>query len=79
MKKYIVIYTDFGDSCDGFARAIGSFDDMASAQKAVQSDINCYLEENKRFEDDISIHQPDRVLIGSDYDGCQWQILEVEV
>lgn len=78
-KHYTLIYTDFGDSCDGLARVLGTFKDMKSAQKEMKSDIKCYLKANKNMKDNITFEYDNAVLIGDECDGCQWQILEVEV
>ena len=75
-KKYIVIYTDFGDTCDGFARVSGVFDTKDDAKRDIERDIFTYDKEG-RYE--RTIDADDRVLLGSEQDGCQWQILEVEV
>ena len=75
-KHYVVIYTDFGDTCDGFARVSGVFDTKNDAKQDIERDIFTYDKEG-RYE--RTIDAEDRVLLGDEYNGCQWQILEVEV
>lgn len=75
-KKYIVIYTDFGDSCDGFARVSGVFDTKEDAKKDVERDIFTY---DRNGEYERTVDKGDVVLLGDECGGCQWQILEVEV
>lgn len=75
-KKYVVIYTDFGDTCDGFARVSGVFDTKNDAKQDIERDIFTYDKEG-RYE--RTIDADDRVLLGDECNGCQWQILEVEV
>jgi len=77
MVKYIVIYTDFGDSCDGFARVLGTHDTKEAAMKDMKEDIAIWKKENKRRP--LTINKGDCILLGDEEDGCQWQILEVEV
>ena len=76
MKKYIVIYTDFGDTCDGFARVLGTYPTKEEAKKEIERDIFTY---DKNGEYERTIDYDDRVLLGDEEDNCQWQILEVEV
>ena len=80
-KKFIVIYTDFGDTCDGFARISGIFNTMDEAQANMDNDIKYYCQENNMNRDeDVRADYSDRVVIGDEWQfGCQWQILEVEM
>lgn len=75
-KVYTVIYTDFGDSCDGFARIFGTYKTKEEATHKMNADIADY---RKDCGQPITIERDDQVLIGDEYAGCQWQILEVEV
>ena len=75
-KKYIVIYTDFGDSCDGFARVLGTHNTKEDATKDMNEDIKIWKKENKR---PLTIDKGECILYGDEQNGCQWQILEVEV
>lgn len=75
MKVYTLIYTDFGDTCDGFARVSGTFKTKEEAKKEIERDIFTYDKEGKY---ERTIDQDDRVLLGDEYNGCQWQILEIE-
>lgn len=76
--KYILIYTDFGDTCDGLARESGVFDTREQAVEEMKKDVDWYLNENDTL--DITDQQiPNWILVGDNENGCQWQILEVEV
>jgi len=75
-NKYIVIYTDFGDTCDGFARVLGTHNTKEDAMKDMNEDIAIWKKENKR---PLTINKGDCILYGDEQNGCQWQVLEVEV
>ncbi|MCR4715884.1 MAG: hypothetical protein K5656_01765 [Lachnospiraceae bacterium] len=75
MKIYVVIYTDFGDTCDGFARVLGTYPTKEEAKKEIERDIFTY---DKNGEYERTVDQDDRVLLGDEEDGCQWQILKIE-
>ena len=75
MKTYVVIYTDFGDSCDGFAEVFGTYKTKKEAMKAMKDDVKDY---NKDNDYEVTVEYDDRVLLGDECDGCQWQILEIE-
>ena len=75
-KKYVVIYTDFGDTCDGFARVLGTHNTKEDAMKDMNEDIAIWKKENKQ---PLTINKGDCILYGDEQNGCQWQVLEVEV
>jgi hypothetical protein len=76
--KFVVIYTDFGDTCDGLARVCGTFDTHEQAVEEMKKDVAWYLNKNKTL--DITDQQiPNWILVGDDKNGCQWQILSVEI
>lgn len=77
MKIYTVIYTDFGDTCDGFARVLSTHKNKANAIHEMDKDIANYRKENQCSEPEY--YSLDKVVIGDEHNGCQWQILEVEV
>ena len=77
MIKYVVIYTDFGDSCDGFARVLKVCNTKDDAKKEMDEDIQIWCKENPRRP--LTIDKGECVLYGDEQHGCQWQILEVEV
>lgn len=79
MIKYVVIYTDFGDTCDGLARVNGAYDTLEKAQKAMDSDIHTYMQVNGCNDEDLTKYSYTYAIIGDEDNGCQWQILEVEV
>lgn len=80
-KKFVVIYTDFGDTCDGSARISGVFNTMEEAQADMDNDIKTWCQENNLYRgEDARVDCPDKVVIGDEWRfGCQWQILEVEM
>jgi len=75
-KLYVLIYTDFGDTCDGFARIFGKYRTKVDAMKAMQDDVKEYNRDNDYA---VTIDKDDRILLGDESNGCQWQILEIEV
>ena len=75
-KHYTVIYTDFGDSCDGYARVLGTYETKEIAQKEMKSDVKFYRRVNRYPE---VKYEGDGVVVGDREHSCQWQILEVEV
>lgn len=75
MKKYTIIYTDMGDSCDYRARTLGTYNTLEKARKEMKSDVDYYCENNDDL--DITDKTEDYVLVGDSNYGCQWQILEV--
>ena len=80
MRKFILIYTDFGDTCDGLARVSGVFNSQDEAYAEMRADVELYLQENHNNPNAEVTEENDKyILVGDDQDGCQWQILEVEV
>lgn len=78
MIKYVVIYTDFGDTCDGLARVSGVFNTQIDAVNEMKKDVEGYLDQNP----DLTVTDqqiPNWLLVGDESNGCQWQILELEV
>ena len=47
-KRYQVIYTDYGDSCDGLARVLGIYETKEKAEHEMDSDIKFYQRRNHR-------------------------------
>ena len=74
MKKYTVIYTDMGDSCDYRARILGTYNTVDKAREEMMSDVGFYCENNDNLE--ITDETEDYVLVGDFGYGCQWQIIE---
>lgn len=79
MNKYILIYTDFGDTCDGLAKVDGVYDTLEKAQKAMDNDVNSYMSENNLEDEALTESSYTYTLVGDDQNGCQWQILEITV
>ena len=81
VKKYIIIYTDFGDSCDYEARIMDTYDTKEKAISSMNKDIKDWCKQNDMDrENDCLVDHTDCVCMGDPCRfGCQWQILEVEV
>ncbi len=78
MTKYVLIYTDFGDTCDGLARVSGIFNTQIDAVNEMKLDVNHYLNHNPNLA--VTDQQvPNWLLVGNEDNGCQWQILEITV
>lgn len=79
MKKYAVIYTDFGDSCDFLARMLGKYDTKEQAAKEMKQDAEFYLENEKENGRSTHITEEDNnfIFVGSEEYGCKWQIIEL--
>ena len=75
-KRYTLIYTDFGDSCDLWATVYGTYETEKEAKQAMEKDIKLYKKSN---DCDVTMDRDDVVMLGDEEHGCQWQILEVEV
>lgn len=76
MTKYTVIYTDQGDTCDGLARTLGTYNSKEEAQKEMQSDVAYYLNVNEMYK--ITECDDKHTFVGDEDGGCLWQILEGE-
>lgn len=79
MKKHIIIATDMGNTCDGQARVIGTYQTKDDAIKSMNADIANYLDTNKREEDELERDSDMFAIIGDEDDGCKWQILEIDI
>lgn len=75
-KVYTVIYTDLGDSCDGFARVLGTYQTKEEAQHKMNADVEDYRKDNGL---PYTIDKGDCILLGDEHYGCQWQILEINI
>ena len=75
-KYYTVIYIDLGDSCDVYASVLGTYKSAEEAKQAMDNDIESYNQGNDLA---VAIDKGDVVMLGDEEQGCQWQILEVEV
>lgn len=76
-KKFVLIYTDYGDTCDGLARVSGVYDTFREAQIEMNKDVEHFKEINSQYPEEAS--DDNYVVLGDTFDGCQWQILEMEV
>lgn len=77
MKKYIVIYMDQGDTCDGLARVLKTHDTFTEANKEMNFDIAYYLSINKNAK--VVDRSNDYCIIENNNGGCQWQILTINL
>lgn len=75
-KKFVLIYTDYGDTCDGLARVSGVFNTFREAQIEMDRDVNQYRLDCQYPEE---ASDDNYIVLGDTYGGCQWQILEMEV
>lgn len=75
-KKFVLIYTDYGDTCDGLARVSGVFSTFREAQIEMDRDVNQY-KVDCQYPEEAS--DDNYIVLGDTYGGCQWQILEMEV
>ena len=73
--RYTIIYTDYGDTCDGLARILDTVTSLDKADKVMKDDVKFYLKKNpgQKITEESSIH----VLVGDTENGCQWQILSI--
>lgn len=80
MKIYTVIYTNFGDTCDGLARVSGIFNTQEEAYAEMRASAECYLQAQHNNPDmEVTEENDTYILVGDYHDGCQWQILEQEI
>lgn len=78
MNKYVVIYTDYGDTCDGLARQLITTCELEAAEKEMTADIKQYLEDHENMK--VIKEGPGFAYISDGYEnGCQWQILEITI
>lgn len=75
-KKFVLIYTDYGDTCDGLARVSGVFNTFREAQIEMDRDVNQYRLDCQYPEE---ASDDNYIVLGDTYGGCQWQILEMEI
>ena len=77
VKKYTVIYTDQGDTCDGLARVLKTHDTFTEANKEMNFDVAYYLSINKNAK--VIDRANDYCIIENNNGGCQWQILTINL
>ena len=82
-NRYIVVYTETSDSCDGKARELGNYPTREDAEKAILDDMECYIQsftENEYIsENDFELIDYDNWEVMVDDDcGCSWSIIETE-
>lgn len=79
MLKYILIYTNFGNICDGLARIRCMRNTYAEVYDKMKADVEEYVKANYgKLNTEITKENDTYILIGNEQDGCQWQILEVD-
>lgn len=82
-KVYVVTAVDYGDSCDGKARVLGTFKSETEAKNFVIEDIKTYIDDNTADSGECPfIADFDKMsVIGSistDF-GCEWNIESVTI
>ena len=78
MLKYILIYTNFGNICDGLARIRCMRNTYAEVYDKMKADVEEYVKANYgKLNTEITRENDTYILIGNEQEGCQWQILEV--
>lgn len=75
-KKFVLIYTDYGDTCDGLARVSSVFNTFREAQIEMDRDVEQY-KVDCQYPEEAS--DDNYFVLGDTFGGCQWQILEMEV
>lgn len=75
MNKHVLIYTDYGDTCDCKARVFGVYDTFEEAKSQMKDDVQGYLTDNPHLE--ITEEYTTCILVGDMDNGCQWQILTI--
>jgi hypothetical protein len=77
MNKYVLQYTDMGDTCDGLARVEGKYKTLEEAQEAMQKDVAYYMNANGYNGKMLTECDGNHTLVGDEEQGCLWQILEI--
>ena len=75
MNSFVVIYTDYGCTCDGLVRLLEKHKTLEESQEAMKNDVKFYLKQNPNL--DITEEYSDHILVGDEDNGCLWQILEL--
>lgn len=82
--RYIIVYRDIGDSCDGLCRSAGVANSLEDAQRIMDSDITTYRasQEASEGEDidwavDEETDRTARLESGWGW-GCEWEIIPFE-
>ena len=75
MNSFVVIYTDYGCTCDGLARVTGTYKTLKEAQEAMRIDANMYREYNPLL--DITEEDDKHIFVGDIDNGSLVQILEI--
>ena len=78
-RKHIVTYIDYGDGADGRPRALGAFNNLDDARKAIEEDMKNVAKDNG-----YKLLSPDtwEVWYDEGYEwewGCVWNINEIEL
>ena len=75
-KRYTLIYTDYSSSCYSYAAVYGTYETKEEAREAMEEDIVLY---SQRTDCPVTMDKYNLVIVDDGDNGCQWQILEVEV
>ena len=75
--KFVVIYRDCGDTCDGLCRVLERTKTYQDAQAEMTRDVNSYLLENPNTRLDVD-EESHRIAVNANgEDACVWQILSL--
>lgn len=75
--KFVVIYRDCGDTCDGLCRVLETTKTFQNAQAEMTRDVKDYLIENPNTRLDVD-EQTHRIVVDANgEDACVWQILSL--
>lgn len=81
MKLWIVTAVDYGDSCDGKARTLGTFKTYDEAKAYVDEDIRHWGDDTIRCGQNVECDFDKMSAWDNDDDTirCEWNIEEIEV
>lgn len=74
-KYYTVIYSEFDNTWDGFARVLGTYDTKEKAKRKMNNDKSTY---EIAGDYEITVDSDTCFTIKNDQEGYQWQILEID-
>lgn len=80
-KKYLALYVDHGETCDGKPDVLGLYKDYQSAKDAIYDDMLLWQKNHEKDcegEFDISLNKMS-AWDKDDYNyGCEWKIIDLE-
>ena len=75
MNSFVVIYTDYGCTCDGLVRLLEKHKTLEESQEAMRIDANMYRKDNPLL--DITEEDDKHIFVGDIDNGSLVQILEI--